>query len=268
MSGNFEFGSLAAATWSIYRQCLKGAWRACTVNWWLAFVPVGSFVIFQAAAFLVAPLFGRHLGGFVLGLLLALFLAHYLSVVEEAVSGGKASLRATLENAKLLFAPVIGILFTLFILNLAADMLLIRDGAEQIKIGLNILLLLAFNPLPEATYQTRSPFSLALFSNSLDFMKENGIEWLVPMIVCCLPLALLFPEGFLAALGSTNPLSIGYLFFSSANAAQLYLGYWGAALAIVISVWVSFYLMVFRGLLFARLGNSTRRKRIYQYRFE
>lgn len=263
-----ELTLLVRATARLYRTAAQDALKGVRLNWWAALLPVVYLVTLSVLSPLVLGIVGRFVGGFVLGLLSAFLVAHFFAVVGASVMGERVGVRESVERAGHLFSPVIGVLFALFVLNLVAGFALRENQA--LRAVLNVVLVILFNPIGEVVALQRGVsggfFSEGLFSESINFMKENAAEWSVAFVVIFLPLILTSPGDFLSLFVSANPLQLvpGFIgLFLTTFSALTPLGMiLGAPLALLVVLFV----LVFRGALYRGLSESSRRKRIYQER--
>ena len=112
-------------------------------------------------------------------------------------------------------------------------------------LGVQILLYVIFNAVPELIYQSRVS-GLALLSASYQFIVENWIEWLLPNLLVGVAGYML--RGLVYQLAAAMPFFLQYFFVE-------------AAFGLFLT-----FLMIFRGLLFAELNGTTRRSRVYRYK--
>ncbi len=254
-----DFTLLLQATVKIYRVSFLEALRGLRHSWWACLFPLLYLPVLMVSALVFPAVLGGLLGGLVLGLITTLLLSHYLGLVGLCVRLEKTSLRQSWETAKDLFFPLMGLLFSFFILNMVADAALGRPDQRWLRSSLNLVVFILFNPLPEVLYLRRSPLTVETFGESLEFVKQNFVEWFLPMAVLVIPVIISNPVGLLLALGYADPLQIG---FSAALLSAT-----SSLLLSIVLLPVIFLLMAFRGALFLKLAGSTRRKRIYQQRF-
>jgi hypothetical protein len=134
-------------------------------------------------------------------------------------------------------------------------------GGSELRSIINLVLLILLNPIPEIIYQGRSE-GLAMLQESFEFLRDSGVEWFLPLIALALFATFFFPVPILMM-----PLQIGRLTFPTLGGGGLLSGSLVGLLWAVLSAFVLFALMVFRGLLFRALANSTRRQRVFRSRF-
>lgn len=254
---------LVKATLSFYYASLRDAFQGVKLNWRM----LGMHLLYALALAVIAPftaLFGLA-GGFMMGALLALVLGNYLATVAAAVDGERLSARESWERGLELFSPVISVLFMFFIVNIVMQMAFSTPETVWIKASINLFIAVLFNPIPEVIY-SRGGSMGGLFSESSEFVKENFVEWFVPLFLLALPLLIITPGNFLPIViqvVTTNPLYlIEWIILGLGNPLRLiYELPW-----VVLLLLCLYFALTFRGALYQRLAGSSRRKRIYQAR--
>ena len=256
---------LMRATLRLYLDCVIEAGRAVWLNWRVLGLHFVALFAFGIVNWLLGMLFGHRsvFSGFALGLLLAYLVSGYLSSVVASVDREKYLFSSAFSRANELFGPVIGVLFCFFILNSVAGIALNRPEQLWIRYSLNLVLAVLFNPIPEVVSQ-RSCGLTEAFGESLEFVKENSVEWFVPFVVLLLPVLLVNPGLFLSVglmIAANNPLMLLEVFFNLFSSPLILIS--SSPLLILLLICI-YYVFVFRGLLYRQLAASTRRKRIFQ----
>lgn len=256
-----NWGVLIAATLRLYQQAAKETWEKGSRAWPVALLPFLYGPVFVLTAVFVAPL--GLIGGFILGLVLALCVSSYLYFIAEVVNGNRMSLADLAGSWRPCFGSVITILFFLTIVQYALELLvpLGAVGGYELRGIINLALLILLNPMPEIIYQGRSE-GLNMLQESFEFLRDSGVEWFLPFIALAIFAAFFFPVPILMM-----PLQIGRLTFPTLGGEGLFLGSPVSLLWAVLSTFVLYALMVFRGLLFRALAGSTRRQRVFRSRF-
>jgi len=256
-----NWGALVTATLRLYQQAAKETWERVSRAWWISLLPFLYGPLFFLTAVFVTPL--GLIGGFILGLVLALCASSYLYFIAGAVSGSRMSLGDLGESWRPFLGSVITILFFLTIVQYALELLIPPGaaGAQELRTLINLALLILLNPMPEIIYQGRSE-GFNMLQESFDFLRDSGIEWFLPLVALALFSAFLFPLPILMM-----PLQVGRLTFPALAGGGLFPSSPGELLGAVLSVFILFVLMVFRGLLFHALASSTRRQRVFRSRF-
>ena len=261
-----DFLILLRATVKIYLKSLQEAWAVCVRNPFVLLIHFSCLFCFTILLFIAMP-FGRLFGGFILGFGACYLLAVYLSTINTAVEKERVNFKTAWSAGGELFSSVIGVLFVFFIIDLLLGAVLQDPSSLWIKASIEMLMAVLFNPLPELLYQ-RSDGTMSLFSESLEFINENFIEWFLPFVLF---LALIFifnpnsSNGFVLLLAITNPLVLlEYSMSYIANFKTLLI----SAPVLLVLLYGVYFIFVFRGFLFKSLSSSTRRKRIYREKFE
>jgi len=199
--------------------------------------------VLSAAALLLAPL--GFIGGMVLGVVLAACASSALYLIENVVRMGKASLQDFTRGFSVYIWEILTIAFIFWIpMRLLAQFAFTTPNGPLLYLGVQILLSVIFNAVPELIYQGRVS-GLALLSASYQFIVENWIEWLLPNLLVGVAGYLL--RNLIYDLVAPMPFFLQYFFVETA---------FGLFLT---------FLMIFRGLLFAELNGTTRRSRVYRY---
>jgi hypothetical protein len=198
------------------------------------------------------------LGGFLLGFVLALCTSSYLYFIAGVVAGNRMTFAELRESWRPCLNPVMTVLFFFFVVQLALSMILPgMAGAGLISLLINLTLLIVLNPIPEIVYQGRSE-GFDMLQESVDFLRENGIEWFAPLVVISL-LSFVAPLPFMAVVSQSGNLSA-----PTVGGNELLFGSATGILMAIFSAVLFYVLMVFRGLLFRALASGTRRQRLYR----
>ncbi len=255
-----DWAALIRATLHLYYTAALETWQKIQRSWWVALLPfVYLLILLVVARF--ASLLGI-VGGFILGFMLAMCSGSYLYFISEVVQGNRVRPRELVNSWRPYWGPVISMLFFMFVLRIILGILVVPSQSSQTVLSIiDLVLLIILNPIPEIIYQGRSA-GFAMLQESLDFLWENGVEWFAPLVVLALVSAVILPLSILTA-----PLEIGQLSFPTLLSGLLS-GSPAALLVAVLNAGLLYVLMVFRGLLFRKLSDSSRRQRIYRAQFD
>jgi len=234
---------IKAIVW-IYKTSLVRTLELVRSNLAIILAPIAYGLILSAAAMLAAP-FGI-IGGFVMGLVLAACASSGLYLIENVVRMGKATPQDFVKGFSVYLWEILTIAFIFWIpMRLLAQFAVTTPEGAVIYLGVQILLYIIFNPVPELIYQSRVS-GLALLSAGYQFIVENWLEWLLPNILVAVAGYLL--RFWIYGLVFPLPFFLQYFFLEA-----------GFGLFLT-------FLMIFRGLLFTELNGTTRRSRAYRYR--
>jgi hypothetical protein len=228
----------------IYKTCLIRTVELVRGNLGIIFAPIAYVVVLSVAAMLVAPL--GIVGGIVMGLVLAACASSGLYLIENVVRMGNASLQDFARGFSVHIWDILTIAFIFWIpMRLLAQVAYTTPNGPLLYLGVQILLYVIFNAVPELIYQSRVS-GLALLSASYQFIVENWIEWLLPNLLVGVAGYLL--RNVVYQLVSPLPFFLQYFFVEA-----------------TFGLFLTF-LMIFRGLLFSELNGTTRRSRVYRYK--
>jgi hypothetical protein len=228
----------------IYKTCLIRTVELVRNNLGIIFAPIAYGVLLSAAAMLLAPL--GMIGGIIMGVVLAACASSGLYLIENVVRMGKASLQDFARGFSVYIWDILTIAFIFWIpMRLLAQFAFTTPNGPLLYLGVQILLYVIFNAVPELIYQGRVS-GLALLSASYQFIVENWIEWLLPNLVVGAVAYML--RSLVYQLVAPMPFFLQYFLVE-------------AAFGLFLT-----FLMIFRGLLFAELHRTTRRSRVYRYK--
>jgi len=228
----------------IYKTALIKTTQLLRDNLGIIFAPIAYGLVLSAAAMLLAPL--GFIGGMVLGVVLAACASSALYLIENVVRMGKASLQDFTRGFSVYIWEILTIAFIFWIpMRLLAQFAFTTPNGPLLYLGVQILLYVIFNAMPELIYQGRVS-GLALLSASYQFIVENWIEWLLPNLLVGVAGYLL--RNLIYELVAPMPFFLQYFFVE-------------AAFGLFLTC-----LMIFRGLLFSELNGTTRRSRVYRYK--
>ncbi len=255
-----DWGVLITSTLRLYQQAAKETWEKGRRSWWVALLPF----LYAPLFFLVATFAMRlgFLGGFITGLALAMCVSSYLYFIAGVVNGSRRHPRELIESWRPYFGSVINILFLLFIVQYVLALLTPPGDTTAMLLSslIELILLIVLNPIPEIIYQGRTE-GFSMVQECVDFLRTSGVEWFFPFIALALFSLFILPIPILL-----GPLQFGRLTFPT-TLGGAFSGSFINLLSPILSAFILFALMIFRGLLFRSLANATRRQRLFRSRF-
>jgi hypothetical protein len=229
--------SWLTATFGLYRRTLARAAALTLRNWTV----LGSLFVYSAVmsmAMALAPALGL-LGGFLVSLVWAACVGSFLYLVEMMVRTSRVTLDDFRRSAGAYLWDVVGVTFVVWLaFRLVTPALATIPQGPMLLVGLNLVILVFFNAVPELIYLGRCS-SLELLGQSYTFIGENWIEWF--------PLTVTLGALVLGVAALPVAPMLGWLKL--------------ALVALLVS-----YTMVVRGLLFLELHGSSRRSRAFRQR--
>lgn len=254
-----DWWTLVITTLQLYQQAAKETWKKIGQSWWIGLLPLLYGPLFFLTASFIAPL--GIVGGFILGLVLAICTSSYLYFLAAVVNGIRVNIQDLGESWRPYLGSVISIMFFLYIVQYTLALLLPPSAETQtLAMLINWALLIVLNPIPEIIYLGRSE-GFNMLQESVDFLRESGVEWFVPFLALAL-FSFILPLPVLLI-----PLYVGKLTFPTLSGGGMLLGSVAGLVWGVVSAFLLFVLMVFRGLLFRGLSGHTRRQRVFRSRF-
>ena len=179
------------------------------------------------------------LGGLLVSLVSAACIASFLYLVERMVRASRVTLSDFRTSFGVYLWEVVGVSFAFWLLwQIALPVLLQTPQGGALVLGVNVVIIVLFNAVPELIYLGHHS-TLELLSESFTFIQENWIEW--------------FPANILLALVLIS--LAGLPGFGVAGILKM------AILGLFL-----YYAMIVRGVLFLELSGTSRRSRIFRYR--
>lgn len=224
-------------------------------NWVLIFA--GLFYSLATAILILSLRFFWLLAGIVLIIGTSALISNYLHLLDCVVKRNKLTIQDFKAGFTVHLRKVWGIIFVFWIIQMGLGLLvnpILGRMIGPLALGLiiNFLVLILLNALPEVIYQ-KDYNSWGSIKHTIDFVKESWIEWFVPNFFIIAIMYFLSRQLFagITALRIMALIRITDLFSPTMIITYL-----------ISQVFIS-YFMIYRGLLFATLSTSTRRKRLF-----
>lgn len=259
-----QLAVLVRATLGLYQRALVDSFALMLRHAWIVLLVPLYTVVLGVAEALAAPL--GMLGGLLVYLAVAACVSSFLTVIGEAVAHQRVRAAGLGQTFGRYLWSIVNIVFIFWIIHLLLALIVSQNPAMAwLVIAVNTSIFILFNAVPELIYQGHRE-GLALLEDAVQFLRDNTVEWLLPLAVILAPLfAVDLRAGFhaMANLGASN-----VLFWTIAMIDEWIPGrsdfqhLVATALASVIIVWI----MLFRGLLFRSLWRSGRRQRVFEAR--
>ncbi len=254
-----DLSLLLKSTFSIYLKCFKNSLLSIK-NYW-------KYLIFHLIIFIstwvvsiISSFFPGLLGGFILGMFLALAASCYLATIKAAFNKEQSSFEELFHSGLSLFNPIISVFFCFFIIQMLTGSI----TNEGLNLLISLLITVVLNPIPEVAVLKPSMLS-QMFTDCYEFISENILEWFLPLGILFAVVFVFNPslsKGLMYITMTTNPIDLIQLFILRSNISSLlYL-----APALLISTVLFYFLFLFRLNLFSELFYTTRRKRLYSFK--
>jgi hypothetical protein len=255
---------LVRATCAIYVAALRDASRAFSRNPWIALLVPTYTILLHVAAVAVMPL--GFAGGFLLGLVVAGCASSFLAVLEQAVNRERVRFDGLSNSFGRYLWSVVSIFFVFWIIGMLLGAIQrTNPQLHWLAVVVNAAIFILCNPVPELIYQSPQD-GMQLIDEAIAFIRENALEWLIPMAIPLLPFFALDPRTGFEVMASLGPMNV--LAFVMAGLASVVpeMGNLGSIVIVVLASVGVTWLMLFRGFLFRLLHRSGRRQRIFDAR--
>ncbi|HMO18643.1 MAG TPA: hypothetical protein PKA63_11700 [Oligoflexia bacterium] len=248
-----QISAIARITFRLYLKALVVAFRQTLKSWKIILLQALGLLPLAVLPFLLKPV-GGLVASVILGLSLTYYLSYYLVLIRHGLEGEKIDKESLISETNQLFSPAISVMFFVFVVNFTFGFL----GSSFFKAVIGILMAVFLNPLPEVLY-ARSSSLLDMLSDSFQFIRENGVEWFIPTLIPFLIFVGPSPDILFQVLSFSPVTNLKYAFF------YLSQGLLSPAFIfiLVLVLYIMFFLMIFRGVLFQSLLTG-RRNRLYR----
>lgn len=241
----------------INKKTLKKTVLSLKSNWIIVFSGIAYILLSTFVSLLVFTLFQGVLGligGIIIAIFSASLISNYLYLLYNVINYNRLKLQDFKDGFTFFLRKVYVVFFYGWIGSILLSLFyrILGSNSYILSMIVNISILILLNPLPEALYlKARDPMDSIMYT--VDFMKENWVNWLIPNI--------LFHGVLFYLTGSV----ITNLFSTHVNVG-FGLGIGNIAKYLTAQILFSF-IMIYRGHLFKLLSTSTRRKRMYMNKF-
>lgn len=241
----------------INKQTLKKAISTLKKNWVIIFSGIVYMVLNAAMIIIVNTLFRGVLGilaGLVIALVSASLISNFLYLLYNAINYDRINFQDFKDGFTYFLRKIYVVFFYGWIGSILISMLtnVLGNNAYILNLIVSISIFILLNPLPETIYlKVLNPMDSIMYS--VEFMKENWFNWLLPNIVMFLGLYLL-TGNMISGLFTTHISRISG--FGIVNIIKY-----------LIAQGLFAFIMMYRGHLYKLLSGSTRRKRMYMNKF-
>lgn len=226
-------------------------------NWLIIFTGIVYTIIVIAVGNIVGFIFQGPLSiisGFITFFIQSAIISNYLYLLFNIINYEKFNLNDFKKGFMYFLWKVYGVLFIFYLAQLLLSLLsrVLGQGAAILNLVIGLLALVVFNPLPESIYlKSYSPSETVMYT--IEFMKENWLNWILPNVVFIGALFLI-TGNLLTGLFNTG---VNFSMIFSINMVLQYL----------VGQLIFSFMMIYRGHLYKLLSGSTRRKRMFMNKF-
>jgi hypothetical protein len=259
-----DFGVLVRATLALYRDAALEASRALARHFWLVLL-LPAYTIVLGLVGGVAGNLG-FLGGFLMYLALAACVSSFLAILAAAVAHERFRPDELAQSFGRYLWSIVNVIFVLWIVQLLLGLIVEQNPAMVwLARAVNAGIFVLCNPLPELIYQG-SREGLAMIDEAVQFIRDNFVEWLLPIAVLLSPVFLYDWRAGVLVMAEVGPTSALALLMGGVSAFLPDLGNATEVVASILASAILAWIMLFRGFLFRSLYRSGRRQRIFAAR--
>ncbi|WMM23632.1 hypothetical protein RBU61_11925 [Tissierella sp. MB52-C2] len=237
-------------------QTLKKAVSSLKDNWMIIFTGIAYIIINMLMFGLAVTLFSGILSiiaGIIIAIVSASLISNYLYLLYNVINYNKITFQDFKDGFKYFTRKVYTVFFFAWIGSYLLNLIqgIIGFNANILNIIVTVSIFILLNPLPETLYlKVLDPMESIMYS--IDFMKENWLNWLLPNAIFYIviyyftgSIITMFSTHLNLGLGLSIPEIIRYL----------------------IGQGIFSFTMIYRGHLYKLLSTSTRRKRMFMNKF-
>ncbi len=222
-------------------------------NWMIIFTGIAYGVINSVIYMIVGSVFRGFLSifaGIVLAIVSSAMISNYLYLLFNIINYNKISLQDFKDGFGYFLRKIYTIFFFAWIASYALSLVqgILQLNLIVINLIAMVFVLILLNPLPEALYQ-KSLDSMGSIIYSIDFMKENWLNWLIPNVIFYIILYMVTGNVILGLFTRNISFGLNNMIFYLLGQAMFA------------------FTMIYRGHLFKLLSTSTRRKRMFMNKF-
>ena len=188
------------------------------------------------------------IGGFIVPIIYSLLLSVLYDLLSNLIYYNRLSFKHLESSMKNYFGPIYSVYFILIILGYVVPAI----GNFSIQLIIWVAVYIIFNPMSETIYIKEQSYTAA-FSYSLDFMKNNFLQWLIPLILSFAGIYFFGGWQFISDNATLNiPIGVPFGGFGSSYIIKF----------LIFELLAGIYI-IYRACLFRILSTSTIRKRQY-----
>lgn len=199
--------------------------------------------------------------GMLVGLLIpvgySLILSSYFEMLSDVITFGRIILRSFKNSFMRQFESIYSVFFFLFIINYV---LRISFTNSDFILVINIFLSILFSSISESIY-LEGYTGISCFKDSVNFIKENYLQWLIPFITIKFLIGYFF-YGQFDLIFRENPMFSHFV--SPLNVAYFLVNDFTKGLKLILFLIILGFFAIFRGHLYKILHGSSIRKRKFE----
>lgn len=237
----------------VNKSVLDKTLKSFTKNWMIIITGIVYTVMNLIAINILGILFAGPLSvlsGIAFALLRSVIASNYLYLLFNIVNYNSLTIDDFKNGFNYYLRKIYGIFFVLYIIQLLLSMVSSVFGSfgNSLIMIISLVSAVALTALPETVYLKQYDAWESIVY-SLNFLKENVINWVIPNLIFYLAIYLITGEILLEIFN----VNVGFDF--SMNPISM--------ISYVLAQTVFSFMMIYRGHLYKILSTSTRRKRMF-----
>lgn len=261
-----SWSEIIAATLRIYYLSAQNGVKTCLRNYALLPGTVILVIAYLAIMGILTPLAFGTAGmaiGFIVAIVKIAALSFYYSWIETCATGQKLPFKQLWHFDYSIFSRILSAAFILFIIRFIVSQVTRGTELAWLNLGVALVIFIVFNATTEIIIVERAEGGRAL-ADSASFVKDNWIEWFLPLVLILSPLILGQPDRTLILLSTSSPLLPGFITVQQVLELNYSASIKLPTLFVLLCLFNWFSL--FRINLFKELNSGSRRKRIFELR--
>lgn len=242
---------------NINKQTFKKTMSSLKNNWIIIFSGIVYILLNMFVIILINTFFRGFLGilsGLAIAIVTASLISNYLYLLYNVINYDSLKLQDFKDGFTYFLRKVYIVFFYGWIGSILISLLtgILGHNAYILNLLVSISIFILLNPLPETLYlKVLNPMDSIMYS--IDFMKENWVNWLIPNIAMLVVLYLLTGKAV------TGIFTTHISYIASFRIVDI--------IKYLIAQALFSFVMIYRGHLYKLLSTSTRRKRMYMNKF-
>lgn len=242
---------------NINKQTFKQTMSSLKNNWIIIFSGIVYIILNMFVIILINTFFRGFLGilaGLAIAIVSASLISNYLYLLYNVINYDSLKLQDFKDGFTYFLRKVYIVFFYGWIGSILISLLtgILGPNAYILNLLVSISIFILLNPLPETLYlKVLNPMDSIMYS--IDFMKENWVNWLIPNIIMLVVLYLLTGKAV------TGIFTTHISYIASFGIVDI--------VKYLVAQALFSFVMIYRGHLYKLLSTSTRRKRMYMNKF-
>jgi hypothetical protein len=262
-----KIDELIAATFALYRKAFFESVQSLRRCWPMLLGSFALYLIFRALSDIIS--LSGIVGSLVMGIISVLLLSIYFTWIAAALDRDRVTFRTLFQFDREIAFSTLSVSFALWIISYLSQFMAQSAGQVGVILLINFAVVVIFNPIPEVIMQQRAE-GFSTLGRSFEFVRENWLEWFVPIVLVTAPWFFIGSELFLLRIAASQvllPVRVVFDSFLLFAVSVSVVSTPGPAILVLIPATIfANWFMYFRLHLYRELSESTRRTRVYRWK--